>query len=181
MRKTIGLCCVLTLAGCADGEKLTVKTVTAKDVPIHFAYGSIKDGDARYSGAESSWSGYTVRRASYRAGDEFATFDLMRSIGNWVFPRRSTSTYVGDLLKKDTKVAWGGTGELLGTARPTEYQTFLLPAAKATCVGLQRGLADHPDSAGNLPQLLLIGFYCRAGTDPIAPEEARRIAGAVHA
>jgi len=180
VRRIVGLCCLLALAGCADSNKMTVQSVTAKDVPIHFAYGTIKDADARYSGAESGWSGFTVRRASYRAGDEFATFDLLRSIGDYVFPRRSTSTYVGELLKKDMKAEWGRTGELFGSARPTEFQSFLLPDARATCVGLQRPLADHPDSGGNLPQLLLIGFYCRAGTDPIEAEEARQIAGAVH-
>jgi hypothetical protein len=176
----VGLFCALALAGCAGSGKLVEQPVTAKDVPIHFAYGSLRDADAKYSGAESGWSGMTIRRATYRTGGEFATFDTVRFVGNYGVARRSVSSWIGDMLKKAGPITWGGSGELLGDAHPVEYQTLLLP--KASCVGLQRVLSNYQDTgSGGYAQSMLVGFYCRAGTTPIAPEEARTIAGAVHA
>jgi hypothetical protein len=57
VRRTVGLFCALALAGCAESGKLVEQSVTAKDVPIHFAYGSLRDADAKYSGAESGVAG----------------------------------------------------------------------------------------------------------------------------
>jgi hypothetical protein len=181
VRRTVGLFCALALAGCAESGKLVEQSVTAKDVPIHFAYGSLRDAGARYSGAESGWSGMPIRRATYRAGGEFATFDTVRFVGNYGVARRSVSSWIGDMLKKAGPITWGGSGELLGDAHPVEYQAFLLPGAKASCVGLERVLSDYPDTgSGSFAQSMLVGFYCRQGTEPIVPDEARRIAGAVH-
>jgi hypothetical protein len=182
MRRAVGLSCALALAGCAGSGKLVQQPVTARDVPIHFAYGGLRDADARYSGAESGWSGMTVRGATYRAGGEFASFDTVRFVGNYGVARRSVSSWIGEMLKKAGPITWGRSGELLGDAHPVEYQAFLLPNAKASCVGLQRVLSDYPDTgSGGFAQSMLVGFYCRQGVEPIAPDEAQRIAGAVHA
>jgi hypothetical protein len=173
---------VLALAGCAGANKITLRPVTAKEVPIHFAYGSLEDAKATYYGGESSWSGTSVQRARYRAGDEFAFFELRRAVGDRYFVRRSVAAYVQTLLKEGTKVEWGTSGELRGSAHPTAYETFLLPEAKAACVGLWRDVADHPQApSADYAQVLLVGYYCRVGTMPIPADEARAIAGAVHA
>src|SRR4051794_4700724 len=101
VRRIVGLCCLLALAGCANSDKMTVQSVTAKDVPIHFAYGGIKDADAQYSGAESSWSGMTVRRAQFRGGGEYALFEVVRFAGNYGTVHRSVSSSVGQLINKE--------------------------------------------------------------------------------
>lgn len=182
MRRILGLCCLLAVAGCASSNKLVEQPVTAKDVPIHFAYGSIKDTAARYSGAESSWSGMTIRRARYRAGDEFALFDVVHFAGNYGTVHHSVSTSLGNIIKKDEKVTWGSSGQLMGGPFPTEYETFLMPDHGATCVGMQRVLSIYPDTgSGTFAQSMLYGFYCRLGSSPIPSDEARTIAGAVHA
>ena len=181
MRIIVGLCCLLALAGCADSNKMTVQSVTAKDVPIHFAYGSIKDADAQYSGAESGWSGMTVRRAQFRGGGEYALFEVVRFAGNYGTVHRSVSSSVGQLINKERKVSWGSSGEVMGGAFPTEYQTFLMTDRKATCLGVQRVLSIYEDTgSGTYAQAMLYGFYCRPGESPIPSDEARTIAGAVH-
>jgi hypothetical protein len=47
---------------------------------------------------------------------------------------------------------------------------------------VQRSLAEHRDSApGDHSQLLLVGIYCRPGTEPIGRDEIRTMMGSLQA
>ncbi len=184
MRSTIVAAALATaaLSGCAAGE-FAERDTTAKEVPIRFAHGQIRGDQAVYRAAADPRRGTDVRRATF-TGDrgEVAVFDLMSTLGDYAFSRRNTGRYVEGIIKDDAQIEWGESGDVHQGPRQTGYQAFRLRDDRQTCVGLQRRLAEHRESApGDHSQLLLIGIYCRPGTEPIGRDEIRAMASSLQA
>ena len=170
------------LSGCAAND-FAEREATAKEVPIRFAHGQIRGDQVAYKAAADSRRGTNVRRATF-VGDrgEFAMFDLMGTLGDYAFSRRDTRRYVEGIIKDDSQIEWGDSGDVYQGARQTGYRAFRLRDDRQTCVGVQRSLAEHRESApGDHSQLLLVGVYCRPGTEPIARDEIRTMVGSIQA
>ena len=170
------------LAGCAAGG-FAEREATATEVPIRFAHGQIRGDQVVYKAATDQRRGTSVRRATF-VGDrgEFATFDLMGTLGDYAFSRRDTRLYVEGIIKDDSQIEWGQSGDVHQGARQTGYKAFRLRDDRQTCVGVQRSLAEHRESApGDHSQLLLVGVYCRPGTEPIGSDEIRTMANSLQA
>jgi hypothetical protein len=134
VRSTIVAAALATaaLSGCAAGE-FAERDATAKEVPIRFAHGQIRGDQAVYRAAADPPSGTDVggRRSRAIAG-EVAVFDLMSTLGDYAFSRRNTGRYVEGIIKDDSQIEWGASGDIHEGARQTGYQAFRLPADRQT-------------------------------------------------
>lgn len=168
---------VALISGCAPTmTEADVRDVTAADVPIRFAYGQIRHGDAVFKRLADSRTGFTVRRASYTGLSEFAVFDLMESLGDSYFTPKGPGAYIERYFKPDTAIERGGSGTVAG-GRQTTWRAFRLTKSGTACVELQRSLREHVEGGlDHYSQALVVGVYCRAGEGQIAPDEARKIA-----
>lgn len=173
----------VALSACATATRFAERDATAREVPIRFAHGEIRGDQVAYKTAVDGRRGTNVRRAMF-TGDrgEFAMFDLLGTLGDYAFSRRGTGVYVEGIIKDDAQIEWGQSGDIYQGARQTGYQAFRLRNDRQTCVGLQRSLAEHRESApGDHSQLLLVGVYCRPGAEPIGRDEIRRMADSLQA
>ena len=173
----------LPLAGCADAP-MAQRAATAEEVPLRFAYGGLANIRPAYRAADDGRRGFAVRRAMIVGRDEFAIFDMMRTLGDSYIPRRATSLWVRGMVEEKDRdaIEWGRAGDIRGGVRQTGYQTFRMPDRESACVGLQRSLRDHNSGVfGEHSQLMVVGLYCRRGSEQIGAEEVRAIAGALQA
>ena len=62
---------------------------------------------------------------------------------------------------------------------PTKIVTFALPSLPAQCVGMERGLRNHPEApTSTYSQSIAVGYYCRPG-EPFSADEAYAVAAAL--
>jgi hypothetical protein len=179
----VAVALVASLSACATGDRFAEREATAKEVPIRFAHGQIRGDQVDYKAATDQRRGTNVRQATF-VGDrgEFATFALMGTLGDYAFSRRDTRQYVEGIIKDDSQIEWGASGDVHQGARQTGYKAFRLRTDRQTCVGVQRSLAEHRESApGDHSQLLLIGIYCRPGSEPIGRDEIRTMVNSLQA
>lgn len=174
---------VAALSACATGgPQVAQREATAQEVPIRFAHGKIRGEQAIYRVGQDQRRGTMFRRAVFDGKGEFAVFDIVSTLGDWVMTPGPTNRWIEVFVKDDQEIEWGESGEVHGGARRTAFRTFRLRDTVRTCVGLKRSLREHLDSApDDYSQALLVGIYCRPGRIPIPADEARQIAAALQA
>lgn len=164
-------------AGCTRAPPVEVP-ITASEVPASFAYGKVGPASARYRQARDPTSGTDIRHMILNAPDEIAVVAVLTLTSQYVFTPTSFRQRLGGMLPGDQTVEWQDSFQSSGL-HPTKIATFAMPNLPAQCVGMERGLKNHPEApTSTYSQSIAIGFYCRPG-EPFSAEEAYAVAAAL--
>jgi hypothetical protein len=165
------------LAACTRAPPQEVP-ITASEVPASFAYGKVGPASARYRQARDPASGTDIRHMILDAPDEIAVVAVLTLTSQYVFTPTSFRQRLGGMLPDGQTVEWQDSLQSSGL-HPTKIATFAMPDLPAQCVGMERGLKNHPEApTSTYSQSIAIGFYCRPGA-PFSADEAYAVAAAL--
>ena len=168
---------VSLIAGCTREPPREVP-ISAGEGPASFAYGKVGPGAARYRQATDPASGADIRHMVLTSTDEIAVVAVVSLNSQYAFTPTAFRRRLSGMLPSDQTAEWQQSFQTSGM-HPTKIATFALPNLPAQCVGMERGLRNHPEAAtSTYSQSIAVGYYCRPG-EPFSADEAYAVAAAL--
>ncbi len=176
--RVLCLTSLLVLAACAGVEQ---RPMTAEEMPQPSRCRALPPRHpAAPQRAYDQATGTDFRRMVLRGGSKFAVVQYASVTGAYFWRDRDTRSWIASTLPSKLEPSWGASGSLGDAASPTTWQSFDLKD-NVRCVGLKRDADWHAEATGALSsaKALIVAIYCRPGTAPLDPNEARDVSAAL--
>jgi hypothetical protein len=167
------------LLGCAGGEPPQPAVLPAEQVRVGLDAPGLEYADEESIVVRDARRGVVLRRTKLSGGGAFAVIDDIEvERGNVAFAGNLSTDLPGRYLNEGTEIVQGERGRTGTAGEAIMMSTFLVPADRLSCIGMER-FADPPPSTATVAaqyRRQVIAFYCADRDSMFSLREAEQIA-----